>query len=514
MLSKVRFALCAAALMSISSMVHAQPQIPFSTTSVNYVYMGVAGMNNSPNSTYIYTSPTAATSTINFANGTLVTGSSYKINGIGLNQQDGFLYGIAFPNNAGVATTPFYRIGANGVAKQLGSIPAPLVLGASMTFINTTAGFVDANGTYWFSAYVYTGNPTVTPYDAQNLKFYLGKLPNVAAMTPSTTLALTPTYHEISYQADLNFRTGVQSFLDNFNYSNPGSSNGGFEDLALNPADGKVYTYYSYPNPNNPSQLLHRPAVINPTNWTANTVGTVTNTTPNREIAGAYFDVTNNFYILFTDAQYAKVNLTTGGLSELVASSLPVATNVNLRGDLASNLVNAAPLPVRLETFEGHNDGSVNVLQWTSELEENMSGYDVERSDDGAAFAAIGYVPATGKGGNYRYEDARGGSAVYRLSIRNIDGATELSKSVRIAGNSADNSAVMIYPTLVQGNELSIRATGEFQVRVVDADGRLVSTATGNGELNLPFAVTPGQYFVTVSGPGGEQRATVRVVKQ
>lgn len=501
----------AVALLAAAPSANAQTPTAFNTTNTNYIYVGTAGLNASTNPLLLYTSSSAANPS--FTGGTPITGAATKINGVGINQQDGFLYGISFPGTAALGNALFYRIGANAAAQQVGVIPAPVVVGATRSFINTTAGFVDAAGNYWFTAYAYTGDPTVIPYQAQFLKFYLGRVPNVAGL-PASLSTLTPIYNEVSYQADADFRTAVQSFLDNFNYVNPGASNGGFEDLAVNPVNGKFYTYYSYPDPTTPSQLLHRPAVINPLNWTASTVGTTVNTSPNREIAGAYFDPSGNYYVLFTNGQYSSVNLTTGALQGLVATDLPLASGNNLRGDLASNILAASPLPVRLETLTGYRNGSINVLDWKTALEEGVHGYDVERSDDGIAFAAIGYASATGSGSQYRYEDPRGGAASYRLRINNGDGKSEFSQVLYISGHSKGQGSVTIYPTLVTGNELNIQATGAFRVSVANAEGRLVSTGAGVDRLTMPFSVTPGQYFVTVTGVGGEPIGAFRVVKQ
>ena len=322
----------------------AQTPTPFSTASTNYVYVGAAGLNASTQPTKILTAATA--STPSFGSAVNVSGTAQKLNGFGICQQDGFLYGMTFPNAAATNQSALYRVGSNGVSTVVGSLQSPAIPGASFGYINTTAGMVDAAGTYWFMAYVYMGNPNVVPYSASELRLYLGKVSGVNLLLAGNTSSLGVVYTEYNFSGDAAFTAGMQSFLNNFNYANPAASNGGMEDIALRQSDGKFYSYFSYPNPAAPSTLVHRPVVFNPSIFVLETVGTTINSAPNREIAGSYFDAAGAFYVLFTNGQYGQVNLNTGALGTLTTTTLPLVSS-NLRGDLCSNVdaVPADPIP-------------------------------------------------------------------------------------------------------------------------------------------------------------------------
>src|ERR1700712_1103062 len=78
-----------------------------------------------------------------------------QVNGLGLNAKDGFLYGL----NADIPTSvtpnvplPFYRIGNDAKAQQIGKIQTPLLANLeNISIVNASAGEVDQNNNYYFT---------------------------------------------------------------------------------------------------------------------------------------------------------------------------------------------------------------------------------------------------------------------------------------------------------------------------------------------------------------------------
>lgn len=114
-----------------------------------------------------------------------------------------------------------------------------------------------------------------------------------------------------------------------------------------------------------------------------------------------------------TNTVYAGMS-TKGG-----ASSVPMSWTFNgnfssfnnpdntLRGSqVGINIRSVSTLPVELYRFEAQNtEGGKTYLTWSTAIEENNKGFDIERSGDGVNFTTIGNVKAQGKAATYTYTD-------------------------------------------------------------------------------------------------------------
>ena len=173
----------------------------------------------------------------------------------------------------------------------------------------------------------------------------------------------------------------------------------------------------------------------------------------------------------------------------------------------------ATALPVELTAFTATAEGSRAVrLAWTTASEKNSQAFEVERSLNGRAFAAIGTVAATGNSRSSRsYELLDGklpaGTALlyYRLKQLDADGAFSYSPVRTIALTSAAES-LGLYPNPApagHGHGGAATLTGTIPgaaVTVFDALGRPVFTTTadaaGTAALVLPAGLPTGVYLV------------------
>ena len=90
-------------------------------------------------------------------------------------------------------------------------------------------------------------------------------------------------------------------------------------------------------------------------------------------------------------------------------------------------------------------DGSKSKLDWKVGIEDNVKGYEIERSGNGVNFTRIGFVPATGAR-SYSFTDANTLTGVnfYRLKTVDIDGKYAYSFIVSI--NNRAGSFVRVFP--------------------------------------------------------------------
>ncbi|MGI4870784.1 MAG: T9SS type A sorting domain-containing protein [Janthinobacterium lividum] len=143
----------------------------------------------------------------------------------------------------------------------------------------------------------------------------------------------------------------------------------------------------------------------------------------------------------------------------------------------------SSPLPVQLVGFTARLATPATVrLNWATASEANSARFEVERSADGIAFTQVGTVTAAGTSltaRTYGLTDAAlpAGSAVlyYRLRQVDLDGTAAYSavRTVALGG-----SGLALYPNPTHGTATLAGAAPGTTVRVLDALGRVVATAT------------------------------------
>ncbi len=110
-----------------------------------------------------------------------------------------------------------------------------------------------------------------------------------------------------------------------------------------------------------------------------------------------------------------------------------------------------ALLPVRLVTFDGTAFDKFNLLTWKTEIEENISHFELEKSDNGNQnWVKIGEIEANSssiQGENYEFNDKLPFSiSYYRLKMVDKDGRFEHSKSIALAQNYTKISLLEVFP--------------------------------------------------------------------
>ena len=89
--------------------------------------------------------------------------------------------------------------------------------------------------------------------------------------------------------------------------------------------------------------------------------------------------------------------------------------------------------------FSGYEDDGRIIIQWTTEMETGVSGFEIQRStDQGRTFFEVGFLHAQGRGSGYTFIDdsiiakMSGREYSYRLKIRNSNGDTQFTDVINI----------------------------------------------------------------------------------
>ncbi|MFN8267542.1 MAG: T9SS type A sorting domain-containing protein [Chitinophagales bacterium] len=143
-----------------------------------------------------------------------------------------------------------------------------------------------------------------------------------------------------------------------------------------------------------------------------------------------------------------------------------------------------SPLPVELTTFTGYNDGSKNVLNWTTASEMNTLKFEVERANNiSSPFVYIGEKPAAGQSNqllHYTLDDLNPmqGDNYYRLKMIDKDGTFKYSHVILININQPikyEDAINSVYPNPTS-NSINVNyqsfAKSDIDLKIFDALGQ------------------------------------------
>ncbi len=172
-------------------------------------------------------------------------------------------------------------------------------------------------------------------------------------------------------------------------------------------------------------------------------------------------------------------------------------------------------LPVTWLNFTAQkNYNNTVTLQWQVANEINNDHYDIERSNDGINFSAIGSI--TSLNGNsqnslsYSYIDKQpvSGTVYYRIKQVDKDGKHAYSSVQTIVVNTNEAAMWQLYPTLsTTGGSTALHLksdVGKLQLQLTDISGKIVyqnivnSTVAGQ-QINIPLnTCTKGVYMLKI----------------
>lgn len=139
--------------------------------------------------------------------------------------------------------------------------------------------------------------------------------------------------------------------------------------------------------------------------------------------------------------------------STVAVNSNSLTITVPALSTTAILLANETTLPVNLISFSGKASSEGNILSWTTAVEVNNEGFEVESSQNGVTFEKIGFVAGKGTMAarvDYQFVDKQPlANAYYRLKQLDLDHSYAFSKTINVKNESGIR--VIVYPNPVRG---------------------------------------------------------------
>lgn len=192
------------------------------------------------------------------------------------------------------------------------------------------------------------------------------------------------------------------------------------------------------------------------------------------------------------------------------------------KGIFESPLFTLNILPVNIVSFTGNEVGTANQLKWNVEAEDDMKGYELERSANGSNFKTIASVAIHSSNPQYHYNDILQDriSYYYRLKAINKDGSYKYSEVIFIKRQTKETFQLMGNPFK---NSMQVKVYADtrskLSLQMYDMKGRLVKKEevnVGPGLMNYPVygmqSLSSGMYIL--EAVLNEQRWTQKVIKE
>jgi len=151
-------------------------------------------------------------------------------------------------------------------------------------------------------------------------------------------------------------------------------------------------------------------------------------------------------------------------------------------------LVDDFPLSAQLLSFNAQTINYTTVrLNWKTTNEQNLNGFDIQRSANGINWVAIGFVTARSNNGQpdinqYVFDDVQPlqGRSFYRLKITNLTGSDEYSEVKTVHLGKYTVPEILIAPNPVKENLNAVIYSAEIAenaaVQITDMAGRILLT--------------------------------------
>lgn len=217
-----------------------------------------------------------------------------------------------------------------------------------------------------------------------------------------------------------------------------------------------------------------------------------------------------------------------------VLSSGPNVGNVNSNsvtntsgtgGDNPENRSVPSSRPVSLINFNSNRNGSYVTLQWTTTIENNNTGFEIQRSTGNGGWEKAGFVATKASGGNsdiplnyqYKEENTAGGNTVYRLVQINKFDMHALTAVKSVYGMDEESDKITVYRNSgTSGNmKLVFGSSIARNVSIIDMNGKVVERWNNCHKDNMVInGLRSGIYILVITNKiTREKQKQVIVVK-
>jgi len=208
-------------------------------------------------------------------------------------------------------------------------------------------------------------------------------------------------------------------------------------------------------------------------------------------------------------------------------STTASTTTASLRAASATRLYLATSLvtlPLTLLSFKGSSTNCNAMLEWQTAGEQNLSGFELDYSNDGNLFTKIAYVLAKNSqsGANYKFTYAQPGDyGFYRLKIIDRDASSAIGNTIAVRTSCGNSFSWSLAPNPVTGGSsigLNILSDKDQTINatVYTMLGQRVlsqrfSVITGTTTCRMsPQNIAPGAYLIAITDDNGNPIGNVR----
>lgn len=221
-----------------------------------------------------------------------------------------------------------------------------------------------------------------------------------------------------------------------------------------------------------------------------------------------------------------------GGTAIATSTTLPGGTVVHIAIDGISGsnckysitAINAAPLSVKMRSFEGWRGNDFNLLTWVTASEKDHRYFEIERSADGVSYSRLGTVEGSVNSSvekKYSFKDHEPlQTCYYRLKQIDAHSYITYSRVIKIIRPvtstlvaTFENPVYDILKANLQADE-----KGVATVRIVDVSGKTMRMESmqlqkGNNQYRSDMAkLVPGTYYLVITKD--DTRRTFPFIKQ
>ncbi|MFM2337788.1 MAG: hypothetical protein RL115_981 [Bacteroidota bacterium] len=301
-------------------------------------------------------------------------------------------------------------------------------------------------------------------------------------------------------------------------------------DLAIT-ANGTLYVLANVTD--GATHIYTLNSLVTPTTLTRKwTVVPAPNTIFSGSVNGLAFTQAGSLYFSTSTAMYFidQNTVNNAGAGTVQATLVPNTTGLALT-DLASDkFPERTTLPITLLSFGGTYKNQQTVLNWTTENVKDFASFEIERSENGMNFNAIGTKEPinTLEKVTYQYTDniasLIGGVFYYRLKMVDLNGAVKYSHAILVRRDGAIKDVTVspnpIYTGAMATIRLEANRKGLASFKVVDLSGRTLLTqnsilAEGTNSISLSNInrLQTGMYILVVNDGVTMQTTKFQVVK-
>lgn len=174
-------------------------------------------------------------------------------------------------------------------------------------------------------------------------------------------------------------------------------------------------------------------------------------------------------------------------------------------------------LPVHFAGFHARTISGGITLTWDVEAEENLSGYEIERSQDGRSFSKIGFIPASSQK-SYSFTDNMPlANGYYRIKSVDVDGKYMYSTIISLKGGI---SVVVLKAFMSGQNTLTIQhdaALSGSRISISSADGHLIkllSPSAGTQQTVTDLSSAKAGLYLIRFDNGNGATETLKMIKR